>query len=290
MLNETKTLLQQYGIKPRKKLGQNFVTNRALLEKMIAYADLKQCDIVLEVGAGLGLLTELLAKKVGRVIAIEVDPKLIKILTDRLSAFNNVEIISGNILRMALPKFTKIVSNPPYAISSKLILRLLEEKFDYGILTFQKEFARRLVAEKGTAEYGKLPVMVYYYAEVELLEPAPENSFYPSPDVASVIVYLKPRDPPFRVSNEIFFSDLVSTLFTQRNRIVKKALAVCLRSMFHEDIKFRELVENLPFLESRVERLAPEEFGILSNAIYEKLIEKNFNPYCCLSGKGAVSS
>jgi len=177
-------------------------------------------------------------------------------------------------LKIALPKFTKVVSNPPYSISSALILRLLEEKFDYGILTFQEEFARRLVAKKGTDDYGKLPVMIYYYAEAELLKPVAENSFYPSPDVASVIVYLKPREPPFRVIDEVLFSNLVSALFTQRNRRVKKALEVFFRRIVRADRNVRELVEKLPFLESRVEQLAPEDFGALSNAIYDKLTEK----------------
>lgn len=274
LLHETKTLLHRYGVKPRRKLGQSFVTDHALLERMIAYADLKQRDIVLEVGAGLGFLTELLAKNAGRVIAIEVDPKLLQSLSDRLSALKNVEIHYGDILKIALPKFTKVVSNPPYAISSPLIFRLLEEKFDYGILTFQEEFARRLVARKGTTDYGRLTVMVYYYAEAELLEKVPENAFYPSPDVASIIVCLKPRDAPFRVLDETLFSDLVRALFTQRNRKVKKALKVFFRGMDHADVNVRELVEKLPFFESRVEQLAPEDFGALSNAIYEKLIKK----------------
>lgn len=276
LFHETKNLLHRYGVKPRKKLGQSFATDPALLERMIAYADLKQRDIVLEVGAGLGFLTELLAKNAGRVIAIEVDSKLLKILSDRLSNFKNVEIVYGDILKISLPKFTKVISNPPYAISSPLIFRLLEKKFDYGILTFQKEFARRLVAKKGTDEYGRLTVMVYYYAEAELLEPVPENAFYPSPDVTSIIVYLKPRNPPFRVLDKTLFSELVRALFTQRSRRVKKALKVFFREIVRADRNVKELAEELPFLESRVEQLAPEDFGALSNAIYEQLIEKEW--------------
>jgi 16S rRNA (adenine1518-N6/adenine1519-N6)-dimethyltransferase len=279
LLHETKELLHRYGVKPRKKLGQSFVTDRALLERMVAHADLKQRDIVLEIGAGLGFLTELLAKNAGRVIAIEVDSKLLKILSDRLSTFKNVEIVYGDILKIAFPKFTKVVSNPPYAISSPLIFRLLEKKFDRGILTFQEEFARRLVAQKGTNEYGRLTVMVYYYAEAELLEPVSEDSFYPSPNVASIVVYLKTRNPPFRVLDEGLFSALVRALFTQRNRKVKKALDVFFRGIARADRHVKELVEKLPFLESRVEQLAPEDFGVLSNAIYENLITKEWLPH-----------
>lgn len=273
LLHETKELLHRYGIKPRRKLGQSFVTDRALLERMVAHADLKQRDTVLEVGAGLGFLTELLAKNAGRVIAIEIDSNLLKILRNRLSTFKNVEIFYGDILKIALPKFTKVVSNPPYAISSPLMFRLLEKKFDYGILTLQEEFARRLVTKKGTEEYGRLTVMVYYYAEVKLLEPVPENAFYPPPEVASIIVYLKPREPPFRVLDETLFSDLVRALFTQRSRKVKKALHVFFRAI-RVDKNVKELIENLPFLDSRVEQLAPEDFGVLSNEICEKIIKK----------------
>lgn len=246
----------------------------ASLMKMGKYAELKQSDSILEIGAGLGFLTEILAEKTRKVIAIEKDPKLFGILNERISTLENVETIHGDFLKIKIPEFNKVVSNPPYAISSPLIFRLLEKRFDVGILTFQEEFAKRLVAQKGTEDYGRLTVMVYYYADMELLDCLPESAFYPKPKVSSYIVRFKPREPPFEVLDAKLFSDVVRTLFTQRSRKVRKALRVFCREIAIPKMGSKEFIATLPFLESRVEQLAPEDLGALSNAIHEKLSEK----------------
>lgn len=273
-LDETKRLLHQYNIRPLKRLGQSFMVDNEPLVKMCEYAELKRSDSVLEVGAGLGFLTELLADKAGKVIAIEKDTKLFEILNKRISTLENVETVHGDFLKIKTPEFNKVVSNPPYAISSSLIFKLLEKRFDSGILTFQEEFAKRLVAQKGTEEYGRLTVMVYYYSDVEMLDYVPEEAFYPSPRVSSHIMRFKPRQSPFEVLDAKLFSDVVRTLFTQRNRKVRKALKVFCREAVIPKADSKEFISTLPFLESRVEQLAPEDLGALSNAIYEKMSEK----------------
>jgi len=268
LLSEARSLLHRYGVKPRKRLGQSFAIDRRFLEKMAKYAELNRSDVVLDVGAGLGFLTEILAEKAGEVIAIEVDANLVRALRNRLNVFKNVKIIKGDFLKMETPYFTKVVSNPPYAISSPLVFKLLSEKFDYGICTFQEDFARRLTAKIGESDYGRLTVMTYYYADIKLLEYISPKSFYPIPEVGSAVVRLTPRRPPFKVVNEEFFSDLVRMLFTQRRREVKKALKVFFNAKKVPRRNASELIEKLPFIKRRVGTLAPEDFGVLSNEIY----------------------
>ncbi len=268
LLSEVRLLLQRYKVKPRKRLGQSFAIDRKFLEKMTEYGELNQSDIVLDVGAGLGFLTEMLAEKAGEVIAVEVDENLIIALINHLSPFKNIKIIQGDILKIDIPHFTKVVSNPPYSISSPLMFKLLLKKFDYGICTFQEDFARRLTAKTKEPDYGRLTVMTYYHADVQLLEHVSPRSFYPIPEVGSAIVRLTPRSPPFKVINEEFFSDLVRLLFTQRRREVKKALKVFFNAKKIPKNEESGLIDNLPFLKRRVETLEPEDFGELSNEIY----------------------
>jgi len=267
LLRETKRLLRLYRIFPKKSLGQNFVVNSALLQQMIDYADISKEDAVLEVGAGLGFLTRLLSKTCKRVIAVEIDPKLVRILQSQLHDLSNVDLIEGDILSTSVPKFDKVVSTPPYSISSPLLFWLLEKKFDCGVLTFQEEFACRLAASVGSKDYARLTVTTYYRAKVDLLDHVPRNMFYPPPDVDSMIVRLKPRKPPFQVQDEKTFFKLVKTLFTQKNRKVRNAVVPFLRDLGVEKTDVTRLTNSLSFRNERVRELAPEDFGALTNEV-----------------------
>jgi len=234
---------------------------------MISYASISREDTVLEVGAGLGFLTQLLSSTCKRVIAVEIDPKLVQILRAELRDLQNVNLIEGDVLAAPVPRFNKVVSTPPYSISSPLLFWLLERRFDSAVLTFQKEFAERLTAPVGSRDYGRLTVGTYYRAEAEFLEPVHRNMFYPPPDVDSAVVRLKPREePPFFVEDEDAFFELVQTLFTQRNKKVRNAIVPFLYGRVRK-ADMPRLADSLLFHDKRVRELAPEDFGALTNEI-----------------------
>ena len=268
LLDETKNLLRRYGIRPKKGLGQSFCVDKKLLEKMISYADFHGGDVVLEVGAGFGFLTCLLSEASGRVIAVELDPKLSEVLKRRLGDRGNVAIVSGDILELELPSFNKVVANPPYSISSPLMLRLFGKSFDCAVLSFQREFAEKLVAKEGMEEYGLLSVIATYKSHVNILVHVPRESFYPQPDVESAVVSIKICEPKFNVVDEAFFLGLVKHLFTQRNKKVRNPLVSFLsREMGIGKTEARLIIDGLPFIEKRVCDMRPEDFGALSNKV-----------------------
>lgn len=267
LLGRAKHLFRFYNFFPKKRLGQNFTVNSEILQRLVSYASLTKDDVVLEVGAGFGFLTKLLSSKCKKVLAVEVDHQLADFLRNQFKLLENVEIIEGNILKICLPEFNKIVAAPPYSISSPLLFRLLERKFDSAFLIFQKEFAERLAASVGTKEYGRLTVNIYYKAYVELLDIIPRTMFYPPPDVDSRIVSLIPRAPPFNVKNEETFFELVRTLFTQRNKKVRNAIIPFLRKRKLSKKESVELADSIIYNTKRVRELAPEDFGILTNEL-----------------------
>jgi len=246
------------------------MTDEALLERMISYASVTPEDVVLEVGAGLGFLTQLLAERCGRVIAVEIDGRLIAVLRDELRDKRNVELVHGDVLKTRLPRFNKVVSTPPYSISSPLLFWLFDRPFDCAVLAFQEEFARRLSAQVGSKDYSRLTVATYYRADAELLDFVPKGAFYPPPDVDSVVVRLKPRAPPFKVKDEKTFFELVRIMFTQRNKKVRNAVLPFLLKQRIAKEKALKLADSLLFHEKRVRELAPEDFGALTNEIVEK--------------------
>ena len=271
LLQRAKHLLRLYSLFPKKRLGQNFTVNSELLRRLVSHASISKDDIVLEVGAGLGFLTQLLSRECKKVIAVEVDPKLVRILKKQLQGLANAYLVDGDILKVSLPPFNKVVSAPPYSISSPLLFRLLERKFDWAVLILQKEFAERLAASVGSKDYGRLTITIYYRADVELLDYVPRKMFYPPPDVDSMMVRLKPREPPFQVEDEETFFELVRTLFTQRNKKVRNALIPFLRKREITRKDAVELADSTIYSAKRVQALALEDFWIMTNVFLRKL-------------------
>jgi 16S rRNA (adenine1518-N6/adenine1519-N6)-dimethyltransferase len=271
LLQRAKHLLRLYGFSPKKRLGQNFTVNSEILQRLVSHASLTKDDVVLEVGAGFGFLTPLLSGACKKVIAVEVDHTLVNFLRKQLHSLQNVELIEGDILNVSLPPFNKVVSAPPYSISSPLLFRLLENKFDSAVLILQKEFAERLAASVGSKDYGRLTVTIYYRADVELLDLVPRTMFYPPPDVDSMMVRLKPRAAPFHAEDEETFFELVRTLFTQRNKKVRNGLIPFLRKRELSKEDAVELADSMVYSAKRVRELAPEDFGILTNMLLRKL-------------------
>jgi len=272
LLEEVKKILSVNKIYPRKRFGQNFLVEDEIIEKMMYYASISKNDSVLEIGAGLGFLTERLAKVAGQVMAVEIDPRLVKILLRRLYDCKNVVILRGDILKMqGLPQFNKVVSVPPYSISSPLLFWLLKRRFNCAVLTFQEEFGRRLVASPGTRDYGRLTVAAYYYAEVDLLDSIPKECFWPIPEVNSVIARLKPRKPPFYVKSEDDFFRFIRAVFTQKNKKVRSAVKVFLNEFKISKWRAAQISDSIAFHDRRVREMSPEELGLVFNDLLEKL-------------------
>jgi len=259
-------LVEQSGMSPRQRLGQSFVVDELLLGRLIKYAEILPSETVLEIGTGFGFLTELLSRVAHQVYTIELDRRLCQMARELLRGQKNVHLIEGDALEVSFPEFDKVVSNPPYAISSDLVFRLLRHTFRSGILTFQTEFARRLVAPSGTPEYGRLTVMVYPKAEVELLEEVPRQSFYPTPRVDSTVVRIRLRRSPFTLKDVRMFEELVRFMFTQRRRISKKVVERFVSEHCLSRAALDEVFK-LPQVDRRVYELSPQDFAVMSNAL-----------------------
>jgi 16S rRNA (adenine1518-N6/adenine1519-N6)-dimethyltransferase len=236
---------------------------------MTKYASLSRDDVVLDIGAGLGFLTRFLADKCKCVLAVESDSRLVSVLHAELRDLPNVELIEGNVLKVQIPQFNKVVSVPPYYISSSLLPWLFNKNSKCAVLIFQKEFANRLVASVGSEDYGWLTVVAYCHVTVELFDEVPKWTFYPQPEVSSIIVRLQPKKPPpFTLKDRVLFKQLVQTLFTKRNRKVRNAVLPFIKSTRVTTAKNTvKLADSLPFHNKRVRELAPEDFGALANAL-----------------------
>ncbi len=274
MMGQTLALLRRHGIRLSKRAGQHQVIDPTVLEQMVDYAELSRDDVVLEVGAGIGNLTLLLAARAGKVIAVERDRRLMRVLGERLRVHSNVKLLCGDALQIELPKFNKVVANLPYGISSDITFRLLKRKFELAILMYQREFAERLVAKPGSDDYGRLTVNAYYRASLELLREVPPEAFFPQPKVTSAIVRLKPREPPFDVADESMFFNVVRALFQHRRQRVRNALYRSFGEVFPgvkvSKVERRATIDQkLPkaLAETPVMDLAPDKFGVIASLL-----------------------
>ena len=227
----------------------------------LEYSNLNRDDIVVEVGAGLGTLTKYLAKNAKKVIAIESDQKLVEVLQNELSVYKNIEIIPEDVLKLDSKIFegTKIISNPPYKISSPLTFKIIEASYILSLMSYQKEFADRMGAQPGSRQSGRLSLGISYYANVEYLKVIPRGYFYPMPKVDSALIRLTPCAPPFDLLNRKDFFEFVRILFSFRNKIVKHALNLYLKRNIPEMIEKNKL-NNIPFGNERVFQLSLSQF------------------------------
>jgi 16S rRNA (adenine1518-N6/adenine1519-N6)-dimethyltransferase len=268
-LEETKQLLRSHRISPNKFLGQNFMVEPSLYPKLCTHAALSKGDVVLDAGAGFGWLTCFLADKCKSVVAVEKDPQIARVLREQVRDFGNVAVIEGDVLKVPLPDFNKVIAIPPYYLSSHLVTWLLDRHIDCAVLILQKEFADRLVAPVGSEMYGWLTVVTNQCAETDLLDPVPKDMFYPQPEVDSIILRLKPwGTQPFEVKDKPFFIRMMKWLFTQRNKKLGKALTPFVRDSFKLSKQDAEkLALELPFHDRRVRELSPKDFGAIVNAL-----------------------
>jgi 16S rRNA (adenine1518-N6/adenine1519-N6)-dimethyltransferase len=263
-----KQLLDELGVRPEKARGQNFLMDLGVLETQLKLARLTPGDIVLEVGAGLGVLTWELATRARQVISYESDHRLAEYLRRDLP--ENVDLREEDALKAEWPPFDKMVANVPYSISSPLLFKLLETDYAVAVLLLQKEFADRLVAKPRTKAYGRLTVASARLADVELLEVVPSTAFHPRPRVDSAIVRVIPQRS-FPVLDEGTFETLLRVVFSKRRKMLRNSLASArgeLAPRVDGDTWKRE-IRALEFADRRPEELSPEELGLLSDAIFQ---------------------
>jgi len=241
----------------------------SLFPKLVDYASLQLTDVVLEVGSGFGFLSQLLSKKCRKVLAIEKDKRIVPILREQLGNVGNVQILEGDVLKVVIPDFDKVVSIPPYQISSDLLLWLFSRRFDCAVCIFQREFANRLVASVGTEDYSWLTVFTHHYAQVDLFDPVPKYLFFPQPAVDSIIVRLIKRKPiPLCMKDAAFFRQMLRFLFANRNKKVANAMLPFVRSALEvSELEAKKLVNALPFRDRRVRTLTPENFEELASIL-----------------------
>jgi len=251
-------------MKADKRLGQHFLIDERIARRQVEFASIKPNETVLEIGPGFGVLTHLLAEKSNNIIVIEKDRRFCKLLREEMTG---IDIIEGDVLKIELPDFDIVVSNLPYQISSPITFRLLNRKFARAVLMFQREFAERMTARQGDAEYSRLSVQVYYRSRAQIVENIPRSAFYPQPEVESSIVFLKPRSPPFKVNDELLFIKLVDSIFQHRRKTIENSLPLIWPGFRLNRESIRDLVSQIGFSGKRAEELKPEEMGLLADAI-----------------------
>ena len=285
LYNKTKFILKKYNISANKSLGQNFLINDSVVNKIVESAEITKNDLVIEIGPGLGNLTEFLLEKAGKVIAIELDQRMLEILNDRFSLYDNFEIINEDVLKVNLNelisknknseiKNAKIVANLPYYITTPIIMKLLEEKLDIETITVmvQKEVADRLIAIPGEKLSGAITYSVYYYATSENVTIVENNSFIPEPEVDSEVIKLSIRkNPPVKLLDENQFFKTVKASFMQRRKTLINALVNGGILKNKQDAK--KLFDDLNMdYNTRGESLSIEKFAEISNYIVNNKI------------------
>lgn len=278
---ELKNLIRKHGFSFSKSLGQNFLTDRKILDNIIEAAGLDKNCGALEIGAGAGVLTRELAKNTAKTVAVELDKRLIPVLSDALGEFENAEIINGDILKLNLrglisEKFAgmpvSVVANLPYYITTPIIIKLLENSDLLNSITVmvQKEVAERICAQPGGKEYGALSIAVQYKSAPEIICTAEPNCFTPPPKVASSVVTLKIlHEPSVRVKDEKLFFNVVKSAFGQRRKTLSNALAGSPYLSLPKEEIVRILGELGFNADIRGEKLSISDFASLVNKIYE---------------------
>ena len=276
-------VLQKYHFNFQKKFGQNFLINTSILEEIIDAAEITREDFVLEIGPGIGTMTQYLCEAAREVVAVEIDTNLIPILGDTLSAYDNVEVMNADILKVDIAKLAdernggkpiKVVANLPYYITTPIIMGLFESHVPIDSITImvQKEVADRMQEGPGSKEYGALSLAVQYYAKPEIVVNVPPSCFMPQPKVGSAVIRLtRHENPPVDVDNEKLMFQVIRASFNQR----RKTLANGLNNFGSFSLGKEEIQKSIEELGVPVyirgEALSLEQFAKLSNIINAKM-------------------
>lgn len=275
----TIAVLQKYNFSFQKKFGQNFLIDTHVLDKIIASAEITKDDMVLEIGPGIGTMTQYLACAARKVVAVEIDKTLIPILEDTLSEYDNVQIINQDVLKVNLAKLAeeenggkpiKVVANLPYYITTPIIMGLFENHVPLKSITVmvQKEVADRMQVGPGTKDYGALSLAVQYYAKPYIVANVPPNCFMPRPKVGSAVIRLERyEEPPVQVTDEKLMFRIIRASFNQRRKTLVNGLKNSPEIQFSKE-EIEAAIETLGKGASvRGEALTLEEFARLSNIL-----------------------
>ena len=272
----TKSILKQHGVTLNKNLGQNYLIDKNKRDQIVRFGNIDKNDTILEIGTGIGTLTIELAKKAKKVIAIEQDENICRILAKRLKdeKIDNVELINDDALSADFPRFNKIISNLPYQISSPITFKFLNYDFDLAILMYQKEFADRMNGEVGSKNYSRLSAMLYFKCDVEKLTDVSSESFIPKPKIDSTVVKLTPKENKISDDDFKIYSNFTKALFQHRNKKIRNALIDSRHIISNIDKKVLkqrlneiESDEINEYLSKRVVALTPEEILRLSREL-----------------------
>ncbi|HKM04464.1 MAG TPA: 16S rRNA (adenine(1518)-N(6)/adenine(1519)-N(6))-dimethyltransferase RsmA [Lachnospiraceae bacterium] len=277
--NTTNTIqiLKKYNFNIQKKYGQNFLIDHHILEKIIDSSEITKEDCVLEIGPGIGTMTQYLAESAREVIAVEIDKALIPILEDTLSEYNNITVINEDILKVDIKKIVeernggkpiKVVANLPYYITTPIIMGLFESNVPLKSITImvQKEVADRMQVGPGTKDYGALSLAVQFYAKPEIIENVPPTSFIPRPNVGSAVIKLsRYSQPQIDVKDERFMFSLIRASFNQRRKTLVNGLLNACNLNVTKDVILASLEKMKLSPTIRGEALTLEQFATLSN-------------------------
>ena len=278
---ETIAVLQRYGFNFQKKYGQNFLIDTHVLDKIIGAAEIGRDDFVLEIGPGIGTMTQYLAEAAREVVAVEIDTKLIPILEDTLKEYDNVTVLNEDILKVDIRKIAeeknggkpiKVVANLPYYITTPIIMGLFESEVPLDSITVmvQKEVADRMQVGPGTKDYGALSLAVQYYAEPYIVANVPPNCFIPRPNVGSAVIRLdRYQEPPVLAHNEELLFQIIRASFNQRRKTLLNGLNNASFLNYSKD----QILDAIRYIQKpetiRGEALTLAEFCTLSNYLNE---------------------
>lgn len=281
ILEETRFIMKKYNIRANKNLGQNFLINEEVVKNIVGCSNIEKEDLVIEIGPGLGTLTKYLLEKAGKVICIELDTKMLQILEDRFSLYNNFELINNDVLKVDLKniikkekeegkiKNVKIVANLPYYITTPIIMKLLEEELELESITvmIQKEVADRLIATPGEKNTGAITYSVYYYADSEAIMEVPNSSFIPEPEVTSKVIKLNIRkEPAVKPKDKEKMFKIIKYAFMQKRKTLLNSLTN--NGVFKNKTQGTEILNSLGIKENvRPEELKLEQFEKISNIL-----------------------
>lgn len=278
----TKEIVKKHGFRFSKSLGQNFLVDENILYKIIDGAEVNEEDMVIEVGPGIGTLTQGLADRAGKVVAVEIDKTLIPILGETLADRDNVDVINEDILKIDIHKLideksqgrpVKVIANLPYYVTTPIIMKFLEEKVPIQniVVMIQKEVADRMQAKPNTKDYGSLSVAVQYYCDPEIVARVPKTVFIPQPKIESTVIRLKVlKEPKVKVQNEKMLFAVVKAAFGKRRKTLLNALSNSGLNIDKETIK--KALENADIeANRRGETLTIEEFAKLADKLCEDI-------------------
>ena len=278
----TKEIINKYSFAFQKKFGQNFLIDSHVLDKIVSAAGITKDDFVLEIGPGIGTMTQYLAASARKVFAVEIDKALIPILEDTLKEFDNVQVINQDILKVDIKKLAeehndgkpiKVVANLPYYITTPIIMGLFESQVPIDSITVmvQKEVADRMKVGPGTKDYGALSLAVQYYAEPYIVANVPPNCFMPRPKVGSAVIRLTRHEkPPVEVADEKLMFRLIRASFNQRRKTLANGLNNSPELSYSKE-EIQQTIEKCGFKAGiRGEALTLEDFAKLANVFSEK--------------------